>query len=1548
MNWQEIINKSELVYASTPDDKGFRTWSLKKTTCDVSFYESYPIEDIDKIICSILEKAGGTLAEENLATILGFNIVDNFDVTPKRYADKAEFDIFRAIGKPVFDWGLVTKEKKTNTYQLTELGRRALEKKEKHKFYTGQKILFENFNVKPAELPENRLFPFYSALGIYFDIINTKFIPYNKVILCENFDFFETELIKRHKLQSKDNYQIYKSEITKYFEFGSCQVDIRLFKQGNEYYPVIYYNNQICVEATELLYMPENIKEKEKKIEWGLYLKLIKDPDTELDYKTIIPFEDLLELDSLIKDSRLVWSDNQLFEFITQNTDANQWFTISNHCPIDVIKIHIDGYKDKWDWTSLSLRIDDDFLIQNATNYLWNFEAISAKENISIEVIKTLLLIPELKEQEWDWDSIMPQLNFEFIKTNIDRIDFELSELTISTINEVQPLITQYPDKRWDWSYISAEYELPFILDNILRFREYLQIKKVINRAFTSNEYVELFYTSDNFKTVLAESKETVLRDYSPNQENYVWSDKLIDLLEEPQYLVWESGTYKSGFECNPHIEWSYEHFNKYHSKIATEKGYSFVSQKIKDSNTVLDFPDFNWDWNTISTNTNLIYNKEFVLTVAGKLNLALLLQIIDNEILEALFEKYGLLPFLENNPESWQPVTEKSSIEFVRNHIGYHWDWAILTKRFCSSIKVEVLGNPKWIDKWDWKYLTHNLDFSKIYDNLDLYVDYWDWEYLTEKLDKGFILNNLLDYNEYLAWNILLNVRLDKSDLLFSTHLLNVATCISDLNDDLQKGLWQIITRKFDYAELETIIAQSNQSESSDLFQWDYVYFYDLPAFNVRQYLNKHSDLIDWSVLSCSKTLNKTLKWDKSLFSYDVWLKDVLKLIKNDSFQWDFKYLSRLDSINWNDTILKVQTKKWDWDYLSEYSGCFKKGKEFSKKIKKFSDYINYQIFSKRTDSDIAEKLLSETLDKNWDWSALSENKSVKLLIAFVKQNKDKQWNWEALSLRNDIKIDKETLIELSEKEWNWEAISKRTDISFDEDIIRQLNNKPLDWMTVSQNQSFIPTSITLSLLKGKSLDWCAISQNKNLPIEILWDYRDYLNWQTVTRNEKFDISDLDQLEKYQDFVDWKFVSQSDKFKISINNLKQFKSKLNWSALNQRNDFKVSEEMLDPFVDVLNWSEVSKSMEISFSEDLIEKYRDKWDWQLLRKNSQIIEKLDTTLTKYKAEFNCVDFLERFNRKPYIYHFTHLFNAIDIIKSRKILSRNKAEGNFANAAGNLVARRSTAHNFARFYFRPQTPTQFYNECLGWDTMLTTSWGKSYYETARRMDLPKCPIPVFFKFDLKEVFMKMAEKCYHSTGNMQTDRARVVKITDNPNLLQMNYLFDNISDAFSMAGGPYNYDRQLHLSIMGEIKEYSQQEFLVEEEFDFSTLDSFEIICYNEEYANLLKAQLGNDSICEKINSTGWDIFHRDNRKLIINETDTEVSIYSEYKDNAYLAIKGQGLQNIQILNPENVQRETANEILAYPQIRFTKTDKPIEVHFVDLAIDKRDWLVYKN
>lgn len=49
-------------------------------------------------------------------------------------------------------------------------------------------------------------------------------------------------------------------------------------------------------------------------------------------------------------------------------------------------------------------------------------------------------------------------------------------------------------------------------------------------------------------------------------------------------------------------------------------------------------------------------------------------------------------------------------------------------------------------------------------------------------------------------------------------------------------------------------------------------------------------------------------------------------------------------------------------------------------------------------------------------------------------------------------------------------------------------------------------------------------------------------------------------------------------------------------------------------------------------------------------------------------------------------------NAVKIIKSHTLQSRNKADGVFENSAGTNVDNTAKAHSFARFYFISKSPT----------------------------------------------------------------------------------------------------------------------------------------------------------------------------------------------------------------------------------------------------------------
>ena len=396
---------------------------------------------------------------------------------------------------------------------------------------------------------------------------------------------------------------------------------------------------------------------------------------------------------------------------------------------------------------------------------------------------------------------------------------------------------------------------------------------------------------------------------------------------------------------------------------------------------------------------------------------------------------------------------------------------------------------------------------------------------------------------------------------------------------------------------------------------------------------------------------------------------------------------------------------------------------------------------------------------------------------------------------------------------------------------------------------------------------------------------------------------------------------------------------------------------LLNEFSDYINWTEASKANTIDFSVELIRKYIDRWDRTLLFNNPLIKEKAKIYESAFKDKLNGIKFIERFSdSNPKIYHFAHLFNALNIIKSRKILSRIGGKGLFENSAGSNVHRRDTAHHYARFYYRPQTPTQYYNESLGEDSHSSKekwvfggydSRGKkiwsSYFECptskywgAQRLGSPKCPMPVFFEFDLREVLNKCLDKCYYSTGNMQKDNSQVISVADNPNKLNTANLYATIKDGIDT------------------YKAYSQQEFLVWNELDFSQLENYRIICYNEEQAELLKMQLGDDPICNHITTdpytdSGINVFHRTNRTISVKETEEDICFSTNYRDPSSIIIECEDIDKLEITDKSNITNISTGKIQAYPSISLVKPSIPITVRFMDLQkYDSNSWVIYSN
>jgi len=110
----------------------------------------------------------------------------------------------------------------------------------------------------------------------------------------------------------------------------------------------------------------------------------------------------------------------------------------------------------------------------------------------------------------------------------------------------------------------------------------------------------------------------------------------------------------------------------------------------------------------------------------------------------------------------------------------------------------------------------------------------------------------------------------------------------------------------------------------------------------------------------------------------------------------------------------------------------------------------------------------------------------------------------------------------------------------------------------------------------------------------------------------------------------------------------------------------------------------------------------------------------------------------------YLFHFTDITNALLILDSGSIYSREKAIElglmQNDNANDSVIAQTSELHKkYARLYFGPSTPTQYSNEGIKPKDCLS--------ENAH------CPIPIMFVFDFIKIFM--LENVNFTDGNLAT-------------------------------------------------------------------------------------------------------------------------------------------------------------------------------------------------
>lgn len=1515
------MDSPKTTYATFPFE-----WTIKSTSCQIQYRKAFNINEIDEIICSIINAKGNEIKFPELGVLLGFNL-----------QDLAEIDIFKIYLKELTEYNLIAVSEKEQKIQLTEFGQEAIQSKLKYKYYFATTELFDN------QTATGETFDF--SFKNVFDIENR--LSHGKE--------FKEQTLENPELKQKLQFQlfgndIYKGEIVELYESDprisyktiSLQCEITAFDNSLEL--SILKSGVNRPEIQFLVGLPVNTEFKSKLLRQGMYRHILsaKALITKQDIETYI---DLWNWKELAGNPKLDWNDNTIFELFRENGDGGIWSIISEKAPIESIQSVIKKYTEYWSWTELTKRFDDNFIKEQIELYPWDFEELSYKETglvqdlliqrknkhfqywfnqiqnkkVDNEIIKELsknkgydvnsltaeqrnelteiLTLEELKADSWDWNYLSKNLSDNFIETHIDDFPWDYYLITdvkseiLRNLFKIQGkgnYVNVLLSKPWNWKFISEKFDINFLYKHISILAKRLDWHTVLNRFFINEEMAAKCLNDETFKSLL---KLHLPENFVVAHQKYIWTPNLIDFFENQNLIQWETQKYINGFDTNDNVEWSKPIFQKYHNRISTENGFLNVSKHISDYSLISDFPDFAWNWEGISQNKKLISNPTFIeKAFLGELtysNNLLWNEILSQSSFNVSFWNKNLEAFYkatesEKQSEFWKSLTRKEKSEYIFANKHFPWDWSFITENSSEETILDSYEDDELFEKWDWKIATRKIDKDTILELLEDIAQYVDWKYL---INDVFTIEN---------------------ELAIDKQLPKIAACLTVVESEKRKEYWKDITCKIPF---ETLFPIAQATIQLDVFEWDWDFISSHPHLpNDFNTLNQLKDKINWEKFSENESIKRKFEFNKSEWPYQEYFKYVLKYLRTFKNYWNWSILTRNSNLNYNREFIRIFKDKWDWDYLSESGGFLLSKKRDDKNylsalLSEFPQ-IQFDTLSKRKDIKIDSSLILSTKDKNWDWQVLSENEKAEISNELILELKDKNWNWQALSKRRNIEFSNETLLQLLDKDWDWNYLSENANLEFNAEFIEKTKAKYWNWKLVSRHKSFSPSVEILTLIKDYDLDWEYISKHPNLnpTKEILAKFENKWHWESITENPQINFNDIDFLERFADRWNWHFICASGKLPLNSQILHKFKAHLDWNL-------------------------ISSNTNVHFTKEIIQEFKQFWNWSNLKVNKRVEELLGNYVLdeiNKNATLNFIDKIEQqySEWKGSVYHFSHIDNAVEIIKNRKIQSRNKANIK-GDAAGNVVHRRGDAHDYARFYFRPQTPTQFYNEFLGKDQT------DKFFDKARSLGFPKCPIPIFFKFSLKEVLFKNENKCCVSNGNMQKNATQFKPIEQMLDKFNFQYLYSYIGD------GLENY------------MNYSQQEFLVKDELIFDDLSDFEIVCPSEADRTLLINLLGDEhkDIFSKI-VVDRRYYNNENPRVRIEEEDSELHISTNFNGEGYFVLNGASdIKEMEILVGD-VTKTSKGKIIFKSNISLGNVNQNIQLYFVDES--NRSWFVYSK
>jgi hypothetical protein len=1532
------------------------------------FRRALPLEKHEKAILGLINQNNGSYGFIELGTVLGFAVEENANLRIRK--DVAEIQLFESYLENLKTSHLI--EYNSQSIQLTFWGQKAINEDCKYSFYSGNIQIPEFFDIELS----NEAFNFsFKEIGVEVRLTNEQNL--NKAWDLAELEVPDHNLINQFHLNklSKNDDLVFDS-IEPLSNLGLIETDLE-FTESNSTINVFYESKIQEQLSKEINKSPNSLKADYLKLK--INCKRLVESKEDFLIQDLTDFISIIEWKDVLERPNIIWDINSI-EFL-ERFQVN-WTLISSLSPVSTIQDSIDGYIDKFDWLELTNRLHLDFILSNIDKYPWDVDVVTDRVTLDDfkDHVSRIIKLPGI-----DLYKFYEQVDKDFIRQNFNQLPNITSYISTYVSSELLEYLLEYSDAPWNQSLVSQKLSLTEIEANFSALKQNLNFEILIERfisdsydcnASTFEEVISLASFSDDYKILNRFSKSDL-------------SLTKLQILDNHKLIYWGNDV-APGFELNTYQNWSIETIRTFEERWGYSEAIKYLSGNISDSRIIKELK-FEWNFAAISANSRLVNQENFFKENINRLDVNSAIHVFDKNTLKSNIRSLLLLDqqskledlsfvisklfnlddiiktdaeledlFLDISSEiDWKQIWSKTPKFFVKEHIEEIFNLVERISSF-SSLLTDV---------------TNCFEVEDVFESPDFA---WDWNNVTERaIEEGLGDDeSLVAFSSYWDWKVLIEKYFDPEDLQIDGRLSEVATLISQSTDEVSEKSWKLIT---DIYPSHSIWSAINRTDNIELFKWDWDSISTSNKISLDlNTLHKYKETINWSLLSRNSFLNGFFRNDGEIYgNRKQWENHVLSYLSEFAELWDFRELSKLDNITRSENIVNYFRQKWDWNILSSDKSKLlttknKEGVVFNERLfQKFERFINFEVISNCKDALLNFEMLNKFNGKNWDWKALSSNERLQIeKEILLNELLEKPWDWNVLSNNPAIEFSNEdllllrnkdldwsyfstrdwianaTIIELAYKSWDWYAISSSRHLIFDQNLLRILSNKEdVNWDNILSSKNLLCNEKTIGIIatsiKNSQENWHTLSSNQNLIFEndsLLDEYKEFWDWDILISRNKIALNSALILRKYKEYINWTALSSDSSFNADNSILIEFKNLLDWKHVTTK--ISLSDQVLENFKSYIDWKVLSRNSNLSGQLPLIKKYSDFIDFEGLENNPTI----DYETSRYIENYLKENIQKRFvynlkkqhsNWAGYVYHFTHLTNAIEIIKNRKITSRNLAlkDAKFSDAAGSVLNRRHDAHDYARFYFRPHTPTQFYNECLGKDYLL------GQYDQALNLGLPKCPIPVFFKFSIDEVFKNQFEKCYISNGNLQTNWARIGTIS------QMYNLFD-FNDVYSTIQSTSDGDWRTYINK-------SQQEFLVRDQFDFSEIHNYEILVRNRSDLFQLKHLLKDfPEVVQKIRIADYsdEIFLNNNKEIEYNINGNSLTVSTNYQGNGsrsgYFEMEVE--KGTYRINSGQVLSKNGDTIRFYPSINIEFQSEPcLKVTFKDQVTNKEPWQILK-